>query len=35
LATKLPQFDLEDADSVAQFIITHLGLRRPAMHVVK
>jgi molybdopterin-guanine dinucleotide biosynthesis adapter protein len=35
LATGLPQFDLEDADGVAQFIITHLGLRRPAMHVVK
>jgi molybdopterin-guanine dinucleotide biosynthesis adapter protein len=35
LATGLPQFDLEDADGVAQFIITHLGLRRPVMHVVK
>jgi molybdopterin-guanine dinucleotide biosynthesis adapter protein len=35
LATELPQFDLEDADGVAQFIITHLGLRRPQMHVVK
>jgi molybdopterin-guanine dinucleotide biosynthesis protein B len=35
LATKLPQFDLDDADGVAQFIITHLALRRPAIRVVK
>jgi molybdopterin-guanine dinucleotide biosynthesis protein B len=35
LATHLPQFDLDDASSVAQFIITHLGLRRPTMHAVK
>ncbi len=35
VATHLPQFDLDDADSVAQFIITHLGLRRPSIHAVK
>jgi molybdopterin-guanine dinucleotide biosynthesis protein B len=35
LATGLPQFALDDAESVAQFIIHHLGLRKAAMHVVK
>ena len=41
LATELPQFDLDDAGAVAQFIINHLGLRRVAtaakaiIHVVK
>ena len=35
LVTALPQFDLNDADSVAQFIITHLGLRKPVLQVVK
>lgn len=35
LATSLPQFALDDAESVAQFIIHHLGLRKPAIHVVK
>ncbi len=35
LATALPQFDLDDAEGVAQFIITHLGLRRAMMQVVK
>src|SRR5260221_5082997 len=32
LATELPQFDLDDAEGVAAFIIKHLGLRKPAMH---
>jgi molybdopterin-guanine dinucleotide biosynthesis adapter protein len=35
LATTLPQFDLDDAEGVAQFIITHLGLRRAMIQVVK
>lgn len=38
LATALPQFDLDDADAVAAFIVTTLGLRlaaKPAIHVVK
>ena len=35
LATELPQFDLDDAQSVAAFIIKYLGLRKSAMHVVK
>ena len=35
LVTALPQFDLNDASSVAQFIITHLGLRRPLLQAVK
>jgi molybdopterin-guanine dinucleotide biosynthesis adapter protein len=35
LATQLPQFDLNDAEGVAQFIITHLGLRRVMMQVIK
>jgi molybdopterin-guanine dinucleotide biosynthesis protein B len=35
LATDMPQFGLDDAEAVAEFIISHLGLRRPAMHVVK
>ena len=35
LATDLPQFALEDADAVADFIVKHLGLRKPALHAVK
>ena len=41
LATTLPQFDLDDAEAVAQFIVSYLGLRRlttaakPSIHVVK
>jgi molybdopterin-guanine dinucleotide biosynthesis adapter protein len=35
LATALPQFDLDDAEGVAQFIITHLGLRRAMIQAVK
>ncbi|MEP7154285.1 MAG: molybdopterin-guanine dinucleotide biosynthesis protein B [Betaproteobacteria bacterium] len=35
LATALPQFALDDAEGVAQFIIKYLGLRKAAMHVVK
>ncbi len=35
LASELPQFALDDAEGVAQFIIHTLGLRKPAMHVVK
>ena len=35
LATALPQFDLDDAEAVAQFIIKFLGLRKAAIHVVR
>jgi len=35
LATKLPQFHLDDAASVAEFIIAYLGLRQPAIRAVK
>lgn len=35
LATNLPQFNLDDAEGVAQFIIAHLGLRKPVFQVVK
>lgn len=35
LATDLPQFALDDAEAVAQFIIRHLGLLRPGLHMVK
>jgi molybdopterin-guanine dinucleotide biosynthesis protein MobB len=35
LATGLPQFALDDAEGVAEFIIQYLGLRKSAMHVVK
>jgi molybdopterin-guanine dinucleotide biosynthesis adapter protein len=35
LATELPQFGLEDAEGVGQFIIRLLGLRKSAIHVVK
>ena len=35
LATDLPQFGLEDADAVAEFIVEYLGLRKPSLHVVK
>ena len=35
LATELPQFNLDDADGVAAFIIKYLGLRKPVMQVVR
>ena len=35
LATKLPQFDLDDAEAVAKFIIKYMGLRKAIIHVVK
>lgn len=35
LASALPQFGLEDADGVAQFIVHELGLRKSPIHVVK
>jgi len=35
LATDLPQFDLDDAEAVTQFIIKYLGLRKAAIHAVK
>jgi molybdopterin-guanine dinucleotide biosynthesis adapter protein len=35
LAVDIPQFDLDDADGVAQFIITHLGLRKSLLQAVK
>lgn len=35
LATDLPQFALDDAAGVAQFIIRHLGLRKASIHAVK
>jgi len=35
LATDLPQFGLEDADAVADFIVEHLGLRKLTLQVVK
>jgi len=35
LATALLQFDLDDAEAVAQFIIKYLGLRKAAIHVVR
>jgi molybdopterin-guanine dinucleotide biosynthesis protein B len=35
LATNLPQFDLDDGEAVAQFIIKYLGLRKAAIHAVK
>ena len=35
LATGLPQFALDDGEGVAQFIIQHLGLRQPAIHIVR
>jgi len=35
LATPLPQFALDDAEGVAQFIVRYLGLRKAAMQVVK
>jgi molybdopterin-guanine dinucleotide biosynthesis protein B len=34
LATELPQFDLQDAEGVAAFIVKYLGLRR-TLHAVK
>jgi molybdopterin-guanine dinucleotide biosynthesis adapter protein len=35
LATKLPQFGLDDAEGVARFIVSHLGLKRSTIHAVK
>jgi molybdopterin-guanine dinucleotide biosynthesis protein B len=35
LATQLPQFDLDDAEAVALFIIKYLGLRKTSIHAVK
>jgi molybdopterin-guanine dinucleotide biosynthesis protein B len=35
LATALPQFGLDDAEGVAQFIIKYLVLRKSAIHAVK
>lgn len=35
LATDLPQFGLDDAESVASFIMTHLGLRKLSLQRVK
>lgn len=35
LATHLPQFDLDDAEAVALFIIKYLGLRKISIHAVK
>ena len=35
LATGLPQFALDDGEAVARFIIQHLGLRKPAIHIVR
>ena len=35
LATDLPQFGLEDAEGVAQFIVRHLGLKRAGLSMVK
>lgn len=35
LATNLPQFDLDDAEAIAQFIIKYLGMRKAAIHAVK
>lgn len=35
LTVELPQFELDDAESVAQFIITHLGLRKAFLQVLQ
>ena len=35
LATALPQFDLDDAQAVTEFMVKYLGLRKAAMHAVK
>jgi len=35
LASELPQFALDDAEGIAQFIVRHLGLRKTPIHVVK
>ena len=35
LGTSLPQIDLDNAEAVAHFIVRYLGLRKPAIHVVK
>ncbi|HEX4857898.1 MAG TPA: molybdopterin-guanine dinucleotide biosynthesis protein B, partial [Usitatibacteraceae bacterium] len=35
LATSLPCFDLDDGEAVANFIIEHLGLRKPSLQRVK
>jgi molybdopterin-guanine dinucleotide biosynthesis protein MobB len=35
LGTSLPQIDLDNVEAVAHFIVRHLGLRKPSIHVVK
>jgi molybdopterin-guanine dinucleotide biosynthesis protein B len=35
LETSLPQIDLDDVEAVAHFIVRHLVLRKPSIHVVK
>jgi hypothetical protein len=35
LATALPQFALDDAASVAQFIVAHLGLGKAKLEAVR
>ncbi len=35
LATKLPQFHLDDAAGIAEFIISYLGFRQPVIRAVK
>ena len=35
LATALPQFDLDDAQAVTEFMVKYLGLRKAAMHAGK
>jgi molybdopterin-guanine dinucleotide biosynthesis protein B len=35
LATSLPQFGIDDAEGIAQFIIRHLALRKPPIRLIK
>ena len=35
LDTKLPQFDIDDAEGVARFVIRHLGLDRARLGIVR
>jgi molybdopterin-guanine dinucleotide biosynthesis protein B len=35
LETDLPQFDLDDAEAIARFVIQHLGLNRARLGVVR
>lgn len=35
LATKLPQFGIDDAEGIARFVIAHLGLVRARLGIVK